>query len=306
MTQTLVGWTDYGSKKMPIVSQCVFQTPLQTIDGEITVICGTNSSSKEGVDAQILIAVSPSLVLPDGSAYVNKPESAEKSSFESEIPSINVGMKILEISSKDLLAVCDGKRLVGPAPQGFCKKLLDSGKAKQLAAPKLVCLSGQEGVFRMGEVTYFPHSWTQPSVALSEGSMLIDPPAPDLGEATNTGEIFTVTPCVNSNLRTIDLVINPQLVALAGWTSCPYAIDILTDSGNEKKTYDLKMPEISRNDIITSVKVSDGEPLCLGYMELSFDPSKDNWKEMTEFKDGKVIFYFVTATLVGPIKKENK
>ena len=306
--QSLTGWTEYdGKTKMPIVSRCTIQAPLQTKDGEIVILTGTNSSSKEGSDAQILIAVNPSLVSTDGTAFVKKPETAEKRSFELEFTPINVGMQILEISSKNLLAVCDGKRLVGPAPQGFCKKLLDSGKAKLLAAPRLICQSGQEGCSNMkSETTYFPSSWTEPSVSSTEGCMNIIPPYPSLGEGTNTGEILTVTPTVNTNLRTIDLAMNPQFVALVGWTSYPYAIDILTASGNEKKAYDLKMPEISHNDVVTSVIVSDGETLCLGYTELGFDPMKDNWKEMTEFKDGKVIFYFVTATLVGPIKKENK
>ncbi len=139
-----------------------------------------------------------------------------------------------------------------------------STKTEVLSAPKVIAMSGAESVIRLGRVEYYPSSWTDPSVAVTNGTYSINPPEPDLGEATNTGIILTVTPTVNSNKYTIDLVMNPQVVDQSGWTDFYYNLVI----GNQgaSNLFNLKMPEISRRDLTTSVKVYDGETIVLGGM----------------------------------------
>lgn len=162
-----------------------------------------------------------------------------------------------------------------------------SDRAEILSTPKVVATSGTEAVIRMVQEMYFPEEWTEPDTSVSNGSSFtFEPSYPEFGDATDIGIVFTVTPIVSPNNYTITLHLNPSVTDLTGWSDYSYDIVIgnfdtqetITDANgdpvNTKVT--LKMPEISRREIDTRVKVYDGETMVLGGMLIDKQSFVDN------------------------------
>ncbi len=187
-----------------------------------------------------------------------------------------------------------------------------SSRAEVLSAPKVIATSGQEAMIRMVREEYYPTSWTEPSVAVTNGIFQITPPEPDLGEATDVGVILICTPTVSPNNYTITLQLNPQVVELSGWTDNFYTLVIGVQGSSAN--FNLKMPEIARRDALTTVKVYDGETIVLGGMvRENVDAVDDSIPFLGEIpvvgrlarsKNSKSVkrnlLIFVTARLINP------
>jgi len=137
-----------------------------------------------------------------------------------------------------------------------------SQQADVLSAPKVIATSGSEAVIRMVREEYFPESWSEPEITVTEDVFRVIPSIPEFGEAKDLGIRFTVTPTVSPNNYTITLNLHPEVVEFTGWSdySYTYAVGPATATGT------LIMPEISRRDVISNVKVYDGETLIIGGM----------------------------------------
>jgi general secretion pathway protein D len=135
-----------------------------------------------------------------------------------------------------------------------------------LSAPKVISKSGEEATIRMVREEYYPDSWTEPELAVINTFFSYTPAYPEFGEATDVGIRFIVTPTVSPNNYTITLALNPQVLALAGWSSYNIAYAYPTAGGQVSGSTVVKMPNISRRDVNTNVRVYDGDTIVLGGM----------------------------------------
>jgi len=137
-----------------------------------------------------------------------------------------------------------------------------SQSAEVLSAPKVIATSGTEATIRMVREEYYPESWTEPEITVTDTIVSIIPSYPEFGEATDVGIRFTVTPTVSPNNYTISLALHPQVLERTGWTDYSYGLVI----ADRETTATLIMRELSRRDVETNVKVYDGETLIIGGM----------------------------------------
>lgn len=185
-----------------------------------------------------------------------------------------------------------------------------SQQAEVLSAPKVIATSGSEAIIRMIRQEYFPESWTEPEVTVTENVFRVIPSIPEFGEATDLGIRFSVTPTVSPNNYTITLNIWPQVVEFTGWTD--YSYDLAVGPSNNRAT--LIMPEFSRRDVRANVKVYDGETLIIGGMIRDDTASVDDRipgfgdlpllgrlaRTTNEQKIKRNLIIFITARLVNP------
>ncbi len=136
-------------------------------------------------------------------------------------------------------------------------------KDEILSAPKVIATSGTTALIRMVEETYYPESWDDPELSVSEGTIELTPPDPEFGDPTDIGIRFQVTPTVSPNNYTISLHLIPQVVSFSDWMEYPLMMYAGTTTIDN---ITIKMPIISRRDLDTNVKVFDGETIVLGGM----------------------------------------
>ena len=135
-----------------------------------------------------------------------------------------------------------------------------------LSAPKVISKSGEEATIRMVREEYYPDTWTEPELAVINTYFSYTPPYPEFGEATDVGIRFIVTPTVSPNNYTITLQLNPQVLALAGWSNYNVGYAYPTPAGQVSGSSVVKMPNIARRDVNTNVRVYDGDTIVLGGM----------------------------------------
>jgi len=186
-------------------------------------------------------------------------------------------------------------------------------KTETLSAPKVIATSGTTALIRMVEEYYFPTSWSDPTLSVSSSSIQITPPKPNFGEKTDIGIRFEVTPTVSPNNYTISLHLNPQVVAFFGWSEYPIIMQVGSTNIGSTATATIKMPEITRRDLDTNVKVFDGETIVLGGMLTDLNVERnDKWPVLGDIPlvgrlfssqlhqtDKTNLLIFVTARLVN-------
>ena len=193
-----------------------------------------------------------------------------------------------------------------------------SGKAEILSAPKVIATSGQPALMRMVRQEYFPESWNEPVVTIGDNLVQITPAYPELGEGTDLGITLEVTATVSPNNYTISLNLHPQIREMINWQDYPYTIIITNTSTGvattQQVTQNLKMPIFSLRDVVTNVKVYDGETLILGGMIRDNIAKSDDrlsgigdvplvgrlFRSQNELSVKQNLLIFVTARLVNP------
>ena len=188
---------------------------------------------------------------------------------------------------------------------------LDQNRTTEvLSAPKVIAKSGNEATVRMVREMYFPESWSDPELVVVNNVVQYTPPLPDFGDATDVGIRFIVTPTVKPDNHTISLDLNPQVLQFVDWAN----YSIRYRFGNNIGTSLVQMPSISRRDVITKVKVYDGDTLVLGGMLTEDARSSDDsypgsdkapllgilGRMQTSKKDKRNLLVFVTARIVNP------
>lgn len=137
-----------------------------------------------------------------------------------------------------------------------------SGRVETLSSPRVIASSGTTATIRMVREYYYPESWNDPEVSISNSTVSYTPAYPEFGDPTDVGIRFEVTPTVFSNNYTVSLELNPQVIAFVDWTTYPCNVII----GNLTTTVDIRMAHLSRRDIVSKIKVFDGETVVLGGM----------------------------------------
>ena len=166
-------------------------------------------------------------------------------------------------------------------------------RLEQLSTPKVVVKNGDTAVIKMVRSMYFPDSWEAPDTEIDDGDVAMETSYPEFGEPDQVGIQFTVTPTVSTNKYTIQLDLEPTITELVGWTDYSYDMvirrnpfedeDIDTDTeGGEAATPNLaamatttdmfriniKMPEISKRELVTKLKCFDAQTMMVGGMVL--------------------------------------
>ena len=151
-------------------------------------------------------------------------------------------------------------------------------RAEVLSSPKLMAKNGESATIRMVRQMYFPDSWSEPEISTSCGSSVsLKPSVPEFGDATDVGVVFTATPTVSPNNYTINLELAPSVVDLVGWSDYSYEIvfGYFTDIDNTSKIT-MKMPELSRREVQTKIKVYDGQTVMIGGMIVDRQTRQDD------------------------------
>ena len=184
-----------------------------------------------------------------------------------------------------------------------------------LSAPKVIAKSGDEATIRMVREEYYPESWTEPELALVNDRFAYTPSHPEFGDPTDVGIKFIVTPTVSPNNYTITLALNPQVIQRVGWSE--YFIDYAYPSGASGQISGhstVLMPQISRRDANTNVRVYDGDTIVLGGMLTENSSGNDDrvpaagnvplagilGRVQVESNNKTNLLIFVTARIVNP------
>ena len=164
-------------------------------------------------------------------------------------------------------------------------------RLEQLSTPKVVVKSGDTAVIKMIKSMYFPDSWEAPDTEIDDGDVAMETSYPEFSDPDEVGIQFTVTPTVSSNKYTVQLDLEPSITDLTGWTDYSYDMvirrnpledeDLDTENPdgtpivqpNLVTTVDLfrvniKMPEISKRELITKLKCFDAQTMMVGGMVL--------------------------------------
>jgi general secretion pathway protein D len=144
----------------------------------------------------------------------------------------------------------------------YLHALSRSQYAEVLSSPKVIATSGTEAVIRMVREEYYPDSWVGPEITITGLIVTVIPAYPEFGESTDVGIRLRVTPTVSPNNYTISLVLHPEVIQRTGWSDYSYVMVI----ADEESTGTLIMRELSTRDVMTNVKVFDGETLIIGGM----------------------------------------
>lgn len=152
---------------------------------------------------------------------------------------------------------------------GVIHALDQNRRTQTISAPKVTTLSGHRATIRMVTETYYPTGWSDASTSTQSGSgssaniAYKIPSTPIFGDPTDLGVIFSVTPYVCNDNYTIDLELEPQTQAFAGWSDYSY-----TDTGDSTSTFGLDftilMPQIKARMVQTRVRIYDGETVVMG------------------------------------------
>ena len=170
-------------------------------------------------------------------------------------------------------------------------------RLEQLSTPKIVVKSGDEAVIKMIKSMYFPDSWESPDTEIDDGDVAMETSYPEFSDPDEVGIQFTVKPTVSSNKYTVQLELEPSITDLTGWTDYSYDMVILrtiqldedpteedSENNNDNNNGDsviagqlrardlfrvnIKMPEISKRELITKLKCFDAQTMMVGGMVL--------------------------------------
>lgn len=150
--------------------------------------------------------------------------------------------------------------------EGTMHALNQNERVEILSAPRVTTLSGQRATIRLITDRYFPTAWTQPTIdstsggAVGTNTIVTTPATPtvSMSTPTPTGIRLDVTPQVSSDNYTIDMVLEPKVQDLIGWTIYQYTA---SDTSND---FEIKMPEISARTVQTQVRTYDNETVVIG------------------------------------------
>ncbi|MBE6380301.1 MAG: hypothetical protein E7047_05175 [Lentisphaerae bacterium] len=194
-------------------------------------------------------------------------------------------------------------------------------RAEVLASPRILSVSDpkEPAMIKMTEKTYFITEWEQPDVETDGFNITLDSTDPDWDDAQDLGVTFKVTPKVMSDNYTISLKnINPIFLShvadyhyIVSYEAGVYENGTMTPMMTQ--TFDLRMPEIARREMTTSITLYDGETVLIGGMADNESVARDDkWPILGDipllgrfFQDqqtnvtNRTMLIFITARLVN-------
>ncbi len=212
----------------------------------------------------------------------------------------------------------------------------NSDRAEQISAPKVLVASGEKANVVMGKRYYFPTDWDELEIEVEEDenvtNVTITRPTPSFGESELIGTVFSVTPKVLDDNRTIELKINPKVTSYVGkdeydiyleWYDRKVAdgnVEWVLDEGQSER-YTIWRPVIATRSLNVNVNVYHGETLVLGGLSDSISNSRLDkipilgdlpligrlFQSHSENSTRRAMLIFVTAKLIGsdgvPVRK---
>jgi general secretion pathway protein D len=145
-------------------------------------------------------------------------------------------------------------------------------RTETLSAPKILTSSGSQAMIKMIEERYYAEDWDEPETSISGNNVSIRPPTPDWGEGRKIGITMNVRPVVSPDNFTIELHLQPVIMAFLGEDIYPVAIKTWRTKADGTKVdqrsqdTDIKMPRFSERSIDVRVKVYNGETIVVGGM----------------------------------------
>lgn len=199
----------------------------------------------------------------------------------------------------------------------FWMYAIDQSKTVEvLSSPKVITKSGSAAFIEMVKKVYYPTDWTQPTVPTGDVNSTITFSGPTFGDPTDLGIMMWATPTVSPNNHTILLDLKPQVIDFVGWDNYSYQITQTTQGVDTPTTIDspVKMAQISHRDVVTKVKIYDGETIVLGgtiredaiYVDDSMPFLSDVplfgrlFRSKYQDVERKNLIIFVSARLVNP------
>jgi len=160
-------------------------------------------------------------------------------------------------------------------------------RSEALCAPKLITVDGKTAKLEVVRRYYFPQSWDTIEVEVetsdNSGSVTITPPVPSFSDAGDPiGIIFSCTPHVLDDNKTIQLDLNPKFTTYLGPDNWPVNIygyipkvstfiDEQTGIAEVKETktpynyyFNVWRPITTRREMQVKLNVYDGETVVLG------------------------------------------
>ncbi|MCI5778489.1 MAG: hypothetical protein MR051_01495 [Lentisphaeria bacterium] len=159
-----------------------------------------------------------------------------------------------------------------------------SDRTEMISAPKVLVNSGQTATVTMGKRYYFPESWDDLEIEIEDSdgdngyAYTLTLPTPTFGESQTMGTVFTVTPTVLEDNRTIRLNISPKITSYIGKDE--YTMNVLVYRQGrispDESYYGLKIwrPVIATRSLDVQVDVYHGETLVLGGLSDSLAESR--------------------------------
>ena len=151
--------------------------------------------------------------------------------------------------------------------------LSQSGKTESLSAPRVTTLNGYTTIIKVVTERYFPESWDEPKIIETTAnnattSWLISS-IPTFGSATDIGIVLKVTPFVNSDNYTVDLILEPLIQNFIEYNEdYTYEANLPYNNGTGEDvypvTYTQPMPIIGSRSIKTRLQVYDGDTVVMG------------------------------------------
>lgn len=165
-------------------------------------------------------------------------------------------------------------------------ELWKSGKGHLLGTHKLITRSGvnaqSQGVDEYIYPTAFvPAVPTNASAAQTPGANVL--PTPDAFETREIGMVFNITPTVQPDGKTLDLVLAPELTDGEAWDDITTT---LSRGENDEENLIVRQPRFHTAKLTTTIAVEDGATVIMGGMAS---------------RDGSgLIYLFLTTRIIGP------
>ncbi len=157
--------------------------------------------------------------------------------------------------------------LTNPELRMVVQALDQKGNSDLLSAPRVTTINGVNAVIEVVEEIIYPTEFEIEEADIPDETTIIQfrPPTviPGGFETRNTGVILNVTPTVNADNYTINLVLQPEIAELVDWIQ--YGA-LLPDPSSDGSTFQVNIPQpifASRN-VTTSMIVWDGHTVVMG------------------------------------------
>jgi hypothetical protein len=171
------------------------------------------------------------------------------------------------------------KNLSAAPTKSQIAELWKSGKGRLLGTQKLITCSGVNAQSQGVDEQIYPTEFVDGSDTNTAATRT--PPTPASLETRETGMIVNVTPSVQPNGRTIDLVLAPELSEGDAWDDLTTT---LYRGENDEENLTVRQPRFHTAKITTTIVVDDGATSIQGGMAS---------------RDGQSLIYlFITARLI--------
>ena len=153
--------------------------------------------------------------------------------------------------------------LTNPELQLVVQALDQKGNTDLLSAPRVTTINGVNAVIEVVTEIIYPTEFDITDVDIGDGSNNFVPPSVEPGgfETRDVGVILNVTPTVNADNYTINLVLLPEIAELVDWLQYGSTFSV---PGGDEFLINIPQPVFESRNITTSMIVWDGHTVVMG------------------------------------------